>query len=497
MRKLYPFAILIFVSIGLYPQAALFKNNGADIYVKDGGFMIVKTNSLLNEQISGTGTIHNDGTIVVEGNITNDATILGNGDTIELQGDWINNNAYTGNNSWVYFNGGPQVQNIMGSAITTFDNLDLSVGNEKFQRLNAVTAGLLQLNNAELATDVNNMLVTNPNPAAITWGSGYVSSFNGGQLARVTNSTSAYDFPVGSPSYNNGPSIFRPITMTPNAATTNTFGACVTKGDATNDGYNVTTVDNVLCLVNPNFYHHLYNGGATASADVTMYYSPATDGNWTDEGHWKNAAWNYIAPATAASGLGFSTVTVPAVSDFNPNPFALAVKRFNLSAGPNVTINEGQTTTLNPTIGAAAGSLISWTPDQNLSCTACAEPNADPTATTRYTITVTDPAGCKLSDSVLVAVVSPGLLIPTGFSPNGDGVNDVFHVLNKNLAKIDLAVFDRWGNKVYETNDWTVGWDGTYKGMKQEIGVYVWECSYQFLGETTLKTSKGNVTLIR
>ena len=70
-------------------------------------------------------------------------------------------------------------------------------------------------------------------------------------------------------------------------------------------------------------------------------------------------------------------------------------------------------------------------------------------------------------------------------------------MLNKNLAKIDLAVFDRWGNKVYETTDWTVGWDGTYKGVKQEIGVYVWECSYQFLSENTLKTAKGNVTLIR
>jgi gliding motility-associated-like protein len=70
-------------------------------------------------------------------------------------------------------------------------------------------------------------------------------------------------------------------------------------------------------------------------------------------------------------------------------------------------------------------------------------------------------------------------------------------VLNKNLAQIDLVVFNRWGEKIYETTDWTVGWDGTYKGQKQDVGVYVWECSYRFIGESTIKTAKGNVTLIR
>jgi len=497
MRKFYSL-LLFLVFHGALMGQALFYNNGADIYVKDGGFMIVKTNSLQNNALPGTGPglISNEGTIVIEGNITNNDSIVGNGDTIEVQGDWVNNSLYAGNNSWVYLNGG-QLQNIAGNVVTTFDNLDLSVGTEKFQQINAVTSGLLNLNNSELATDVHQMLVTNTSPAAITWGSGFVSSLGVGNLSQITNATSAYIFPVGSPSYHNGPSIFRPVAFTPIVATADTFGACLVKGDATNDGYNTNAVDNVLCLVNPNFYHRLYNGSGAAAADMTMYYNASTDGDWTDEAHWKNNEWNYIAPATAGTGLGFSTVTVPGVSDFNPNPFALARKKFQLAAGSDVTISEGQSTTFAPTIGAQSGSVIDWTPDNNLSCSNCADPNAQPGATTRYTITVTDPGGCKLSDSLLVTVTEPVLLIPTGFSPNGDGENDVFRVLNKNLAKLDLAVFDRWGNKLYETTDWTVGWDGTYKGMKQEIGVYVWECSYQFIGESTLKSAKGNVTLLR
>lgn len=504
MRKLAPVAVLVFICGVLSAQNAVMYNLGQQIYVKDGALMVITQNTsgtdgLQNTATGGSGFINNEGTIVVQSGLKNDGVITGiGGDTIEVGGDWTNDNTYTGNNSLVMLNGAAQTQNITGTAVTTFDNLDLSNGPVKRQTIDAVTAGVLSLNNAELATDVNQMLVTNANPAgAITWAAGFVSSVGAGRLSRVTNTAASYVFPVGSPSYLNGPSIFRPIEMTLVQSNTDTFGACLVKGDATNDGYNVQTVDKILCLVNPNFYHRLYNGGGAAAADLTMYYNPATDGDWTDEAHWKNNEWNYISPATTGSGLGFSTVTVPSVNDFNPNPFALARKKFQLIAGPGVDLIEGQSTVFAPVIGAAAGSMIEWTPDMNLTCNTCADPTANPTTTTRYTITVTDPAGCKLSDSLDVSVTQLGLLIPTGFSPNGDGENDVFRVLNKNLAEIDLQVFNRWGEKVYETTDWTVGWDGTYKGVKQDIGVYVWECRYRFLGETTIHTAKGNVTLIR
>ena len=70
-------------------------------------------------------------------------------------------------------------------------------------------------------------------------------------------------------------------------------------------------------------------------------------------------------------------------------------------------------------------------------------------------------------------------------------------MLNKNLEKIDLQVYNRWGEKVFETTDWTVGWDGTYKGMKQDMDVFIWQCTYTFIGETQTRSAKGNVTLLR
>jgi gliding motility-associated-like protein len=497
MRKISSFLLFSGFTSALVAQTALFNNNGADIYVKDGAFMIVKTNSIYNNIVNGAGVFDNAGTVVVEGFVKNDGVINGNGDTIRLTGDWVNNNSYTGNNSWVEMNGG--TQQITGTSVTTFNNLSLLGGTSlKRQTIDAVTSGTLALNDAELATDVNEMLVSNNNPNAITRNTGFVSSVGSGRLSRNTLASSAYLFPTGSPSYANPPSIFRPIEFTPATASPNTYGAALVKGDATADGYDVSVTDDVLCLVNRNFYHRLYQtSGADASA-LRMFFDAATDGDWLDQAHWDTPnRWNDLGPATVGSGLGFSSVSVNNVSDFQPEPFALARKKFTVDAGPDVSLVLGQSTTFNPAISSVNVSTVGWTPDFALSCDNCEKPTASPTLTTRYTILVTDDAGCAVSDSLLVTVTAPELLIPTAFSPNGDGVNDKFRVMNKNVVKFNLQIYNRWGEKVFETSDFTSGWDGVFRGVEQEMGVYVWTCEYMLQGQTKSTLAKGNVTLMR
>ncbi len=497
MKRFFSFLLLIPLVANLSAQTALFNNNGADIYVKDGAFMIVKTNSLYNNTSGGAGVFDNAGTVVVEGYVKNDGVINASGDTIRLSGDWVNNNSYSGTSSWVEMNGG--AQQISGTAVTTFNNLNLLGGNTvKRQTIDAITSGILVLNDAELATDANEMLVTNTATTAITRNSGFVSSVGVGKLSRATLASVAYLFPVGSPSYNNAPSIFRPIEITPATSAANTFGAMVVKGNATNDGYDISILDEVLCLVNPNFYHRLYRSNGSDVASLNMFFDLTTDGDWTDQGHWDAPnRWNYLGAPIPNNGYGLSAIQVAGVSDFQPEPFALARKKFTVDAGPDVSITQGQSTTFNPTITAGLVSLIAWTPDIDLSCNDCIRPVASPTATTRYGIEVTDNAGCVVSDSLLVSVTSPQLLIPTAFSPNGDGVNDRFHILNKDIVKFDLQVYNRWGEKVYETSDPTEGWDGIYKGILQGMGVYVWTCTYQLSGQTKSSLAKGNVTLMR
>ena len=96
-----------------------------------------------------------------------------------------------------------------------------------------------------------------------------------------------------------------------------------------------------------------------------------------------------------------------------------------------------------------------------------------------------------------VHVESGDLMIPNAFSPNGDGKNDVFKVLNfTNQTLLEFKVFNRWGTFVFESEDAKKGWDGNYKGKTQPIGVYGYIIRIAY-PEGVVETYKGTVTLIR
>ena len=94
-------------------------------------------------------------------------------------------------------------------------------------------------------------------------------------------------------------------------------------------------------------------------------------------------------------------------------------------------------------------------------------------------------------------VYRDSLLVPTAFTPNGDGRNDVFRVANLSFQKlIEFRVFNRWGQEVYSTTDNNGGWDGTWKGVAQDMGIYTYIIRVAF-PDGTVSTYKGDVTLIR
>ncbi len=87
---------------------------------------------------------------------------------------------------------------------------------------------------------------------------------------------------------------------------------------------------------------------------------------------------------------------------------------------------------------------------------------------------------------------------PTGFTPNGDGLNDVFKVLDAyNLQYFRLRVFNRWGQPVFESSATVKGWDGTMNGKPAGIGTYIWFCEYKKPGSTVITSIKGVVTLLK
>jgi gliding motility-associated-like protein len=174
-----------------------------------------------------------------------------------------------------------------------------------------------------------------------------------------------------------------------------------------------------------------------------------------------------------------------------------------VNAGPDQTIIGGGSITLKPVISSDP-MVIKWIPDKWLSCYDCKEPIATPKQTTRYTITVINQGGCVSRDEVSIFVVCEegNLYLPNTFSPNGDGINDVFYPRGKGIYAVrNLRVFNRWGEVVFsqenfQVNDMSKGWDGTVHGKLASQDVYVY--TIDVICENNFVFSyKGNVALIR
>ena len=149
-------------------------------------------------------------------------------------------------------------------------------------------------------------------------------------------------------------------------------------------------------------------------------------------------------------------------------------------------------------IGVTGGTNYSWSPAAGLSCSNCANPIASPTETTTYIVTATDENGCETTASITVTVESAcvDIFVPTIFSPNNDGNNDILCVYGSCISTITFDVFNRWGEKVFETTDPEACWDGTQNNKPLNSGVYVYKVVVLLTDGNEIIQS-GNVTLVR
>jgi gliding motility-associated-like protein len=179
-------------------------------------------------------------------------------------------------------------------------------------------------------------------------------------------------------------------------------------------------------------------------------------------------------------------------------------------AGPNVvvtatnnTIISGATTILNV---LPSGNYL-WTPSTTISCDTCNITEAKPTETTTYCVLVTDTNNCADTACITIDVdYLCDLTVPNAFSPNNDGHNDLF-VINgweKCVTSFSIRIYNRWGEKVFESDNLTKAWDGKYKTGEEAIGgnqkinsaVFVYYIQATLIsGEEVIK--QGNISVIR
>ena len=211
-------------------------------------------------------------------------------------------------------------------------------------------------------------------------------------------------------------------------------------------------------------------------------------------------SWNSIPVQTGATATqlagGIYTVTVTDANNCSKQQMVTVIGTQNATAnaGTDETITRGQQIKLH---ALPDNVQYSWSPTDGLSCSDCQHPEASPLTTTTYTLTTTDVNGCNAIDSITITVNQVNtLFVPDVFSPNGDGKNDVLFVRGSNIAEVNFAVYDRWGERVFETRDKNFGWDGTYKGKELSGAVFVYYCIGKYNDGSEFKV-KGDVSLVR
>jgi gliding motility-associated-like protein len=150
------------------------------------------------------------------------------------------------------------------------------------------------------------------------------------------------------------------------------------------------------------------------------------------------------------------------------------------------------------------GSVI-WDNGSSLSCTDCLTPVASPLETSVYQLTVRDMNGCK-ADAMLRIIVDRRryIYVPSAFSPNGDGINDLLliYVRPETVRQVKrFDVYNRWGESVYSAanfapNDPVHGWDGLFRGQPLQPAVFAYYAEVEFI-DGTVEIVRGDVTLVK
>ncbi|HWB62547.1 MAG TPA: gliding motility-associated C-terminal domain-containing protein, partial [Chitinophagales bacterium] len=274
--------------------------------------------------------------------------------------------------------------------------------------------------------------------------------------------------------------------------------------------YNVTITDSHLCTV-------------TATAQVieppvlsvsNVYDNPTCadntpDGNMTITATGGTPAYRF-AWADGSTGdnrtnltAGTYNITVSDANNCSVSTSAILEYQFqfSLTTQPDVTIKLGESVALAYTVTGNPGNYsIIWNPDGALNCNTCASPVAKPIYTTSYQVQITNNAGCSASGEITVTVVPEhDIFIPNVFSPNGDGNNDFFTVYGKKETwkQFSIEIFNRIGEKVFDSNDMHFEWLGLYKGAPLPAGIYIYQASVVYIDNYTPKLLTGSITLVR
>lgn len=259
------------------------------------------------------------------------------------------------------------------------------------------------------------------------------------------------------------------VTVTEPTALVYTLGATDVSCFGSTDGKLTSTISGGT----PNFTYTFSNGSQNSTGNLTGL-----------------APGSYDVTVTDATGCTFTesaTIAEPPVVEVSITPATGEVKlgeELQIQAFTNQTGN----------------AVFTWQPTQGLSCYDCSNPVFTSNHTLTYQVTAVTDSGCTGTSTITLTVIpNYDIFIPNAFTPNGDGENDTWKIFGNLPAvkQMNLMVFNRIGEKVFETNDVNFQWDGTYQGKAAPQGVYVYTGNFVWLNDHSDANFRGSLTILR
>jgi gliding motility-associated-like protein len=262
--------------------------------------------------------------------------------------------------------------------------------------------------------------------------------------------------------------------------------------NATTSNYGLQEIDEYGCLVNSNITVQNYQqADINIGDDMTVCPGDSVlldAGSGLDNYQWNTGSQSQAIWAKAMGTYRIQTVTMNGcIVQASMTLFNYPAAKINL--GVDTLLCAGSTKQLSA--GAGFVSYL-WNNGSTASSIIIDVPGL-------YNVQVVDKNGCIARDSILFTggQCLLGFSIPKAFTPNNDGRNDVFRpLIYGNVTQYKFAIFNRWGQQVFESTKLLAGWDGTFHSNIMPSGAFVWYCIYQLQGQAA-KTEKGTVLLIR
>lgn len=289
-----------------------------------------------------------------------------------------------------------------------------------------------------------------------------------------------------------------PFTPGPIGTTTYTVTGTGEHGCVNTDVITIDIVDCEPVFAGFTFNNNICVGDCITFTDTSVG-TTINSWEWDFGGAVDPATSSEVNPTVCFNAVGEYTISLTITSLYGQ--VSTATHTLTVNSIPTLTTELDTIITLggdaNLIANADREGEYSWTPDRYVECPDCQITTASPLDSTMYKVHFIDENGCTTDGQVMVLVnFIKGVGVPSAFSPNGDGNNDVLFVKGNGIESMNFVVYNRYGEVVFESNNQSIGWDGTFMGREENPGVFTWVLQYDFYsGEKGRQ--QGNTTLYR